>query len=77
VRSFLPCCFIYMYSTGWDWFVEHFGTTAGREFLCNLVVAMDCNKSALSCVGTALELYRRIGVPYREVGRGGCIISAL
>lgn len=28
----------------------------------------------LRCIGTALELYRRIGVSFREVGRGGLII---
>jgi hypothetical protein len=28
----------------------------------------------LRCIGTVLELYRRIGVSFREVGRGGLII---
>jgi hypothetical protein len=34
------------------------------------LAAMKCNGRAFSCVGSVLELYRRIGVPYREVGRG-------
>jgi hypothetical protein len=33
------------------------------------------NGVAISCIGSVLELYRRIGVPYREVGRGVCIIA--
>jgi hypothetical protein len=40
------------------------------------VAAVDFNKCNFSCVGTALELYRRIGVPYREVGRGGYVVNA-
>jgi hypothetical protein len=34
----------------------------------------ECDTCAVSCIGTVLELYRRIGVPYRELGRGSCII---
>ncbi len=65
------------------------GATAGREcsklwpsnvfLLCVRLLncaccGFECDARAISCIGTVLELYRRIGVPYRELGRGSGII---